>query len=298
MRRRRYKLRGEGYYYLRGELLGEFRLGAEEREFLMRLAVRATEFSGVDVLECVVLPKGIQLVVVADPRERGDVGAEELVARYRALYGRAVGCLGYDADGLEAVLAKGGADARRARRSLVERMHDISELMKTIKQRFSRWFNRRHRRKGPLWADRFQSVLIEPKENAVGWYRASVQTAPVRAGEAADPDDYRWSTSRPGGWGGIRRYSVRRKLRAWSDRAAEEAVSLLLNPRGRLVELRGGRAPPREIEEAMARRVIAGSEAYVRRHRARWAGAPRAVPVEEVDIPLWGAQPWRRTMLK
>jgi len=44
--------------------------------------------------------------------------------------------------------------------------------------------------------------------------------------------------------------------------------------------------------------VIAGSEAYVRRHRARWAGAPRAVPVEEVDIPLWGAQPWRRTMLK
>jgi len=38
MRRRRYKLRGEGYYYLRGELLGEFRLGAEEREFLMRLS--------------------------------------------------------------------------------------------------------------------------------------------------------------------------------------------------------------------------------------------------------------------
>ena len=59
MRRRRYKLKGEGYYYLRGELLGEFRLVAEEREFLMRLAVRATEFSGVDVLECVVLPRGI-----------------------------------------------------------------------------------------------------------------------------------------------------------------------------------------------------------------------------------------------
>jgi len=91
---------------------------------------------------------------------------------------------------------------------------------------------------------------------------------------------------------------VRRKLRAWSDRAAEEAVSWLLNPRGRLVEVRGGRAPPSEIEEAMARRVIAGSEAYVRRHRALWAGAPRAVPVEEIDIPLWGAQPWRRTMLK
>jgi hypothetical protein len=68
MRRTRYKVKGQGYYYLRTELLGEFRLGAEDREFLMGLAVRATEFSGVDVLECVVLPTGIQLVVVAAPQ--------------------------------------------------------------------------------------------------------------------------------------------------------------------------------------------------------------------------------------
>ena len=297
MRTTRYKVEGQGYYYLRTELLGEFRLGAEDREFLMGLAVRATEFSGVDVLECVVLPTGIQLVVVADPQERKDAGAAELVARYRALYGGAVGCLGYDADELEKVLAKGGADAREARRALLARMHDISELMKTIKQRFARWYNRRHNRKGVLWADRFQSVFIEPQENAVGWYRASVQTAPVRAEEVVHPNHYRWSTAAAGGWRGIRRYSRRRELRAWTRRAAEEAVYWLLNPRGRMSQIIGHRAHPREIEEAMARRVIAGSEAFVRRHQVQWIGRPRAVPIQEVGTPLWGARSWRRTSL-
>jgi len=295
MRRRRYKLKGKGYYYVRTELLGEFRLGAEEREFLMGLAVRATEFAGVDVLECVVLPTGIQLVVVADPRERKDAGAAELVARYRALYGGAVGFLGYDADGLEAVLAKGGETAREARRALLARMHDISALMQTIKQRFTRWFNRRYQRKGPLWTDRFQSVLIEPKPQAVGWYRAAVQVAPVRAEEAVHPWDYRWSTVGPGGWSGIRRFSLRREFRAWTRQAAEEALYWILNPAGRVARAKSGRYSLREIEEAMARRVIAGSESYVRRHQVRWTGTPRAVPIEEVQMPLWGAQTWRRT---
>ena len=36
-----------------------------------------------------------------------------------------------------------------------------SEFMKTVKQRFSVWFNRTHRRYGTLWADRFKSVLVE-----------------------------------------------------------------------------------------------------------------------------------------
>jgi hypothetical protein len=264
----------------------------------MGLAVRATEFAGVDVLECVVLPTGIQLVVVADPQERKDAGAAELVERYRALYGGAVGFLGYDADGLEAVLAQGGETAREARRALLERMHDISELLKTLKQRFTRWFNRRHHRKGPVWTDRFQSVLIEPKPQAVGWYRAAVQASPVQAEEVVHPNDYRWSTAGPGGWRGIRRFSLRRELRAWTRRAAMEALHWMLNPVGRIARAKYGRYSLREIEEAMARRVIAGSEHFVRRHQARWTGTPRAVRVDEVQMPLWGAQPWRRTFLE
>ena len=298
MRKARYKLKGEGYYYLRTETLGGMiRFSAEEREFLMRLAVRASEFTGVDVLECAVLPTGIQLVVVADPKERADTGAAELVARYRALYGGAVGCLGYDADQLEQVLAKGGADAREARRVLLARMHDISQLMKTIKQRFTSWYNRRHNRRGTLWTDRFQSVLLEPQPNTVGWYRASVQSAPVRAGEVFDPYDYRWSTAGPGGWRGIRCFSLRRELRAWTARAVEEALSWLLAPTSQIAQIKGNRCPPRELEAALARRVIAGSEAFVRRHQARWSGVRQAVPIEEVGTSLWAARGWRRRLL-
>jgi hypothetical protein len=71
----------------------------------------------------------------------------------------------------------------------------------------------------------------------------------------------------------------------------------MLNPAGRLARAKYGRYSLREIEEAMARRVIAGSEHFVRRHQARWTGTPRAVRVDEVQMPLWGAQPWRRTFL-
>ena len=44
----------------------------------MKLAVQATEFVGADVLDCVVLPKEIQLVVGADPPERKDTGGPQI----------------------------------------------------------------------------------------------------------------------------------------------------------------------------------------------------------------------------
>ena len=37
---------------------------------------------------------------------------------------------------------------------------DVSEFMKELKQTFSRWYNRRKRRTGYLWGDRFKSVIL------------------------------------------------------------------------------------------------------------------------------------------
>ena len=39
----------------------------------------------------------------------------------------------------------------------------LSECMKTLKLRFSKWYNANHEeRQGTLWNERFRSVLIEP----------------------------------------------------------------------------------------------------------------------------------------
>jgi putative transposase len=64
--------------------------------------------------------------------------------------------------------------------------------MKLLKQRFSIWFNRSHERFGTLWAERFKSVLVEPKRNALRTMAAYIDLNAVRAGLVEDPKDYRF----------------------------------------------------------------------------------------------------------
>ena len=78
------------------------------------------------------------------------------------------------------------------RKRLLARMYDLSVYMKEVKQRFSQWFNRRQRRRGPLWEDRFKSVLIEGEENLLTSMAAYIDLNAVRAGMVADPKDFRW----------------------------------------------------------------------------------------------------------
>jgi hypothetical protein len=71
-------------------------------------------------------------------------------------------------------------------------MGDISPFMKLVKLRFSIWYNHAHRRFGTLWAERFKSVLIEPRGLVVATVAAYIDLNSVRAGLAEDPKDYRF----------------------------------------------------------------------------------------------------------
>ena len=93
---------------------------------------------------------------------------------------------------MEEKLQEDGDEAEEIRRKLLVRMGDVSEFMKTIKQRFSVWFNRTHRRYGTLWADRFKSVLVEGSGNPLQTMAAYIDLNPVRAGIVEDPKDYRF----------------------------------------------------------------------------------------------------------
>ena len=68
-------------------------------------------------------------------------------------------------------------------------MGDVSAFMKELKQRFSIWFNRSHKRFGTLWAERFKSVLIENAASALRTVAAYIDLNPVRAGLVEDPKE-------------------------------------------------------------------------------------------------------------
>ena len=74
---------------------------------------------------------------------------------------------------------------------LRNRMGNLSWFGKEVKERFSKWYNKRHKRKGTLWMERFHSVLVEDGE-ALRTIAAYIDLNAVRAQVAQDPKDYRW----------------------------------------------------------------------------------------------------------
>jgi hypothetical protein len=95
----------------------------------------------------------------------------------------------------EMAMAKQEAVHRREeiRSRYTRRMHDLSEFMKSLLERFIKWFNRAHSRSGTLWEDRFKSVIVECG-TAARTMAAYIDLNPVRAGMVKDPADYRWSS--------------------------------------------------------------------------------------------------------
>ena len=77
--------------------------------------------------------------------------------------------------------------------SIKRRFCDLSSYVKEVKERYSRWFNKRRARKGTLWMDRYKSVMVEGKGEPLHTLAAYIDLNPVRAGLVEDPKDYRWS---------------------------------------------------------------------------------------------------------
>lgn len=149
-----------GYYHAMSRVAGQQSLlGSVEKEVFRRMMWRVAEFSGVTIVTYALMNNHFHVVVrIPEPMEISD---EELVRRYGALYPKPTPWNPVTAERLRGILAAGGDPAREWRRSLQRRMHDVSWFMRTLKQRFSRWFNATHERKGTLWSERFKTVLIE-----------------------------------------------------------------------------------------------------------------------------------------
>ena len=79
------------------------------------------------------------------------------------------------------------------RQRQVDAMFSLSEYMKRVKQRFTRWYNKRTGRVGIFWEDRYRSTIVEDENKALRMMGTYFDLNPVRAGITNDPGSYRWS---------------------------------------------------------------------------------------------------------
>jgi len=165
-----------------------------------RIYMRMMEnFSGCRVLAYCVMCNHFHLLLEVPPKPKIALTDEQLLKRLGALYSKAY----------VATVAKELADARkmveeglavndeaylqRIHERFTYRMHDLSEFMKTLLQRFTRWHNHRTSRRGNLWEETFKSVMVEDGL-ASKTMAAYIDLNPVRAGMVKDPAEYRWSS--------------------------------------------------------------------------------------------------------
>ena len=160
------------------------------REILRRQLWLVAEYCGVEVLTYAILSNHFH-VLVKVPRQTG-VPDEELLRRYQLLYPKPTRYQTARLAVIRSQLANNGPEALGWRRRQLSLMGDVSQYMKLVKQRFSIWFNQSHGRIGTLWCERFKSVLVEPKGDALRIMAAYIDLNLVRAGLATDPKDGRF----------------------------------------------------------------------------------------------------------
>jgi putative transposase len=164
---------------------------AEREHFRMFMRMQEN-FSGCRVLSYCVMSNHFHVLLEVPPMAVGGISDEELLKRLSKVQPEA----------FVAVVAKELSEARKVENETLVaeihgrftyRMHNLSEFMKTLLQRFTRWFNRTHSRTGTLWEERYKSVIVESGV-AARTMAAYIDLNPVRAGMVSDPAEYRWSS--------------------------------------------------------------------------------------------------------
>ena len=173
-RARRFKAKGDvAYYHVVSRTVGgEFLLGDVEKEKLLSVIMQFSMIYFVSVIGYCIMDNHFHLLVKTS--SVSDVDDDELkqkLSKYNKID---------SGDISEANLTK-----------YKEKLTDISEYVKSIKMTFSRWYNKRNKRRGYFWGDRFKSVLVEKGESLLNML-AYIDLNPVRAKICERPEDYRW----------------------------------------------------------------------------------------------------------
>jgi putative transposase len=178
-----------------------------EKEALVLLLRKMARFCGMKVLTHCVMGNHFHVLVRVPQQEEwvkqfeGPEGEERLMKHLRTLYSKRF------VESLKAEIARwreigNEPFAERCLKAIRARFCDISVYVKEVKSRFTKWYNKRHGRKGTLWMGKFHSVLVDSRfkkrdlesgVDALKVMAAYIDLNPVRAELVERSQEYRWS---------------------------------------------------------------------------------------------------------
>ncbi|MFC1849580.1 transposase [candidate division CSSED10-310 bacterium] len=168
----------EGYYHVVSWMVQqEFLMGDKEKEFFLTLLKKLAQVYFVRMATFTIMSNHVHLIFQMIPSDQ--VSDEDLRRRFNLYYNEDV------PKKRQRVLCDGDHDRYR------QRLSDVSCFIQDLKQRFSRWYNREHKRYGHVWVERFKSVLLG-NIRALLACMVYVELNAVRAGFVDCPEEYRY----------------------------------------------------------------------------------------------------------
>jgi putative transposase len=159
------------YHVMSRTALDGFPFGDVEKEELVNIIKKFSSIYFVDVLGFTILDNHFHILIQMNHEK--DYSDKEVIRRYGIAFGE------------DSIMPEDSIPALRKRWS------SLAMLMKDVKQTFSRYYNKRHDRRGTLWGERFKSVIVEKGETLINCL-AYIDLNSVRAGIVERPEDYRW----------------------------------------------------------------------------------------------------------
>ncbi len=169
-----------------------------ERRKFMALIKGGAAFAGVDVVSWCLMGNHFHLLVRVPPVDSDVLSDQEVFSRMEHIYTEP------RMRHFRGVWERIGSE--EARRDYLApfraRMGSLSDFVKTLKQRFTQWFNRLNNREGTLWEGRFFSVMLSHNEKESGeglgllarFVAGYIDLNPVRAKLVRDAGESDWSS--------------------------------------------------------------------------------------------------------
>ena len=159
------------YHIISRTALQGYPLENVEKEYMVRLIKKMSFLYFVDIIGFSIMGNHFHLLAKIKPKKYAT--KKRVIEKYKKYYGE-------DAEISGALL-----------KHYQNKLTNLSDFVKTIKQSFTVFYNKRHNRKGAFWDGRFKSIIVENGETLINCL-AYIDLNPIRAGLVKKPENYRF----------------------------------------------------------------------------------------------------------